>query len=447
MGITTFASCAQQPQRLLIPYKGSVFVQDGVGSKATTRCVYDKEREGHGAIDPHLSPDGNRVAFVADKELVCVDADQERGAIATLTSGARGLSDVTNGLADFIAQEEMHRSEGFWWCPDSRHIAFERCSEAHIPTFTIMHQGDMNEEAQETHKYPFAGKRNPEVSIGVLDSDDETRSVTWLDLGSPEDDIYVCRVQWLPDNSLAVQVQSRDQCKLELRRYTPLLGKSNYTVLLEETTDVWINLTNTLIAFSRPFQHEDEVYFVWQSERSAFSHLYLYKYASGSCNLVRCITQGDWIVEEVACVDVSNDLIFFHGTADSPLEKHLYYAPLMAGDPCTEPIRITESGGMNSVVMDKRGALVVDSRAPIRHFVLSRSRIGTPPKVTLLCARILNNGDGPASVEIDTVKQIFDAADFAEKRIEKVRQRAYSATANFFRGSRRHNAPRCPLPS
>ena len=91
---------------LLIPYKGSVFVQDGVGSKATTRCVYDKEREGHGAIDPHLSPDGNRVAFVADKELVCVDADQGRGAIATLTSGARGLSDVTNGLADFIAQRK-----------------------------------------------------------------------------------------------------------------------------------------------------------------------------------------------------------------------------------------------------------------------------------------------------------------------------------------------------
>ena len=34
----------------------------------------------------------------------------------------------TNGVADFLAQEEMDRYDGFWWSPDSTKIAFEGVS-------------------------------------------------------------------------------------------------------------------------------------------------------------------------------------------------------------------------------------------------------------------------------------------------------------------------------
>ena len=421
VGITSFASCAQNPNRFLIPYRGSIFVQDGVGEKAQARCVYDKATAdgGHGAIDPHISPDGKRVAFVIDKELVVVSAEQERGVVDTLTEGARGVQGVTNGLADFIAQEEMHRAEGFWWCGDSKHIAFERCSEAHIPTYTIMHQGNLCEEAQETHKYPFAGKANPSVSIGVLNSSDGARRVTWLDLG-PEKDTYVCRVQWLPDKSLAVQVQSRDQCTLQLRRYTPLDDANvGYTVLLEEKTDMWINLTDTLIAFPN-MMSKDECYFIWQSERTGYSHLYLYKFtgSSGACELIRAITKGNWIVEGVLCADVANQIVFFHGTLDSPLEKHVYYANIFSGDPCSEPVRVTDAGGMNGAIMDKRHAGVAHPRANSRAFVVTRSQLGVPPRVTLYRALISRDGS-ETSVAVVKVRDIFNAAEFDSARLEK----------------------------
>ena len=32
-------------------------------------------------------------------------------------------------MAEFIAQEEMDRSTGYWWAPDGRHIAFARVDE------------------------------------------------------------------------------------------------------------------------------------------------------------------------------------------------------------------------------------------------------------------------------------------------------------------------------
>ena len=40
---------------------------------------------------------------------------------------------MTNGLAEYIAQEEMGRHKGFWWSPDGKRLAFVRADSRHIP--------------------------------------------------------------------------------------------------------------------------------------------------------------------------------------------------------------------------------------------------------------------------------------------------------------------------
>ena len=54
----------------------------------------------------------------------------------------------------------------------------------------------------------------------------------WVEFG----DQYMARVAWFPDGSVGIQVESRDQLKLQLIRFDPRTGKS--TVLLEETSEV-----------------------------------------------------------------------------------------------------------------------------------------------------------------------------------------------------------------
>jgi dipeptidyl-peptidase 4 len=102
-------------------------------------------------LDAKLSPDGSLVAYVQDCELYCISTNVPAQA-RQLTFDARGHPNKTNGLAEFIAQEEMDRSDGFWWSDNSRFIAFTQVDESHIPPFHISHSGhnDPNQVIRET---------------------------------------------------------------------------------------------------------------------------------------------------------------------------------------------------------------------------------------------------------------------------------------------------------
>lgn len=123
---------------MLIPIANDLYVHDKNG----LRLVVDGSQQ-PAIIDPKLSPDGCYIAYVQDAELHCVPTEGAQGP-RRLTFDARGRPGITNGLAEFIAQEEMDRCEGFWWSNDSRFIAFTQVDESHIPSFYISHSGSTN---------------------------------------------------------------------------------------------------------------------------------------------------------------------------------------------------------------------------------------------------------------------------------------------------------------
>ncbi|MEZ4590091.1 MAG: DPP IV N-terminal domain-containing protein [Chloroflexota bacterium] len=157
--------------------------------------------------DPHFSPDGQWLAFVQDAELYVLPT--AGGEPQQITGGARGTG-KTNGLAEYIAQEELGRRRGYWWSPDSQKLAFVEVDETHIPVYRIVHQGKdaVGDGAQEDHRYPFVGMPNAKVRLGVVGRDGG--AVQWLDLGD-DDYIYLARVKWLPNGRLTAQILNREQ--------------------------------------------------------------------------------------------------------------------------------------------------------------------------------------------------------------------------------------------
>lgn len=213
-----------------------------------------------------LSPRGAHLSYARNGDLF----------ISTLESGVErrlttdGGDTVSNGLPEFIAQEEMHRFDGHWWSPDERMLAFTRVDTAPI---AVSHRhevlaGSINVIAQ---RYPFAGTANAEVRLALTDlGAGETR---WLDWRLADDD-YLARVGFGPDGALHVQTQSRDQKRLTLRRWID----GQWRDVLTEAAATWVNLHDDLkFAGNAP---------LWISERDGTARLYI---ANGEGD-VDCVT-------------------------------------------------------------------------------------------------------------------------------------------------------------
>ncbi len=347
-GIVRYAWAADR-DLILIPAQSGVYVKDGADSPA--RLVISTD-DGP-VLNPTLSPDGSMMAFVRDAEVYVVSV--KGGDPARITSGARGTG-KTHGLAEYIAQEEMHRLTGLWWSEDSRFIAFQEVDETHIPVYRIMHQGknETGPSAQEDHGYPFAGMENAYVRLGVAPV--EGGDPVWMDLGD-NPDIYLARVNWMPDGSLCAQLENREQTRLDLIRFDISTGRP--TTLLTESTDIWINLHDI-------FRPLDEGGFIWASERAGFNHLYLY---DGEGNLVRPLTGGDWQVDSLTGVDQKRGVIYFTATKDGPTERHLY--------------RVSIHGGDIEKLTPEPGAHLVSLNHGFEKFVDIFSDIHTPPTISL----------------------------------------------------------------
>jgi len=233
---------------------------------------------------------------------------------------------ASNGLAEFVAQEELDRLSGYWPAPSGELVAFEQVDESNIPIYPIVHQAKARLEVEE-HRYPFTGADNARVKLGLVRVQDGV--VRWLDL--PEGDGYIARVDWHPDGRLLVQWLARNWQRLELRAYDPTGAAS--TLLIEELQP-WINLHHDL----RVVEATGE--FTWSSERSGFRHLYLY---APDGRLIRQLTDGDWPAEATVALDAKRRQLYFIGWRDTPLERHLFRLSLDGG----EPERLTKEAGIH----------------------------------------------------------------------------------------------------
>lgn len=354
-GVTDYAWAKKAP-RLLIPLPDGIYVQDEHGRP---RRVIDGSVQ-----DPRLSPDGSQIAFVKDGDLWVLDVSG--GSARALTQGAKA-ADVTRGLAEFVAAEEMGRHEGFWWSPDGTMIAFAEVDERHIPVYRIMHQGkpQVGEGAQEDHRYPFAGAANALVRLAVVAV--ETGAVTWMDVAAggphPGSYEYLARVRWLPSGELLALLQDRHQLSQDWLRVDPRTGQGR--LLLHETSRVWLNLHDMFYALPADFTGAPGG-FIWAAEGRGFRHLQLYD-ADG--RPVRPLTEGGWMVETLARVDERDGVAYFTATEAGVTERHLYRVSLLEG----KPRRITTAPGVHQVKLDHG----------CRRFVDTVDTLARPPRVTL----------------------------------------------------------------
>ncbi len=121
----------------------------------------------HAAYDPRLSPDGAWISWVSAGALqVCRwDGTDHRIVVAA-------DADATWAVCDFIAAEELGRSRGYWWLPESEGLLVQRTDESPVP---VWHRSDPAHPDREPtpQRYPHAGAANARVELWRVDLDGE----------------------------------------------------------------------------------------------------------------------------------------------------------------------------------------------------------------------------------------------------------------------------------
>ncbi|CAB4655126.1 unannotated protein [freshwater metagenome] len=182
-----------------------------------------------GVFDVRLSPDGSHISYVRGADLCVADVVGNERVIAT-----EPIDTVTWGSAEFIAAEEMGRMRGYWWSPNSQHIAACRVDVADVPIWYIADPAHPERPAVE-HRYPAAGSVNATVSLHVLNIADFSR--TDVQLGGEWE--YLTSVSW-STGGLIAQTQTRDQRYVDVHLIDSATGTS--TVIYTDEDDAWVEI-------------------------------------------------------------------------------------------------------------------------------------------------------------------------------------------------------------
>ena len=224
---------------------------------------------------------------------------------------------ISNGIAEYIMQEEFRRFTGYWWRPALKNdtsrferILYLEVDETGVEWVFIARPGAEQTDI-DRYRYPRVGKPNASAIPKIVEfaAKGKKRPVQlslqppytvkelfpWME--------YIVRAGWLPDSkSVWLQLLDRTQKQTAVIRIPeelfvadgePLhtsansdISKSAIHVLYEEVSPYWINISDSFrflscsdsadvpsnIAVNKT--QSSVLEFIWSSERTGFRHLY-----------------------------------------------------------------------------------------------------------------------------------------------------------------------------
>ena len=287
---------------------------------------------------------------------------------------------------NIVCGQSVHRDEfgidgGIFFSPKGTYLAYYRMDQTMVKDYPIV-KWDTTPATVNLIKYPMAGGTSHEVTLCVFNP--RTGKSVAMHTGTPKDHYLTC-VTWSPDEKyIFIAILNRGQNHLTLNKYDAHSGMLLST-LFEENDNKYVHPTHPLT-----FIPGNNNRFLWWSERDGYQHLYLY---NTNGELIRQVTKGKWVVNEIAGIDKDNMNIIITASKESPLEKHIYSVNLDNGD----IKRIDKDAGMHNALVSEDGKYVFDSYSGpgIPRVACIRSTDGKYGKELLRAADPLENYERP----------------------------------------------------
>jgi len=181
-------------------------------------------------LDPHPDPTGAHIAYVADGALRVVAANGGSDRALAVPEA----ENVTYGLAEFVAAEEMFRTRGFWWSPDGQRLLVARVDTTPVGRWFIADPANPDRAPLKV-AYPAAGTANADVSVVLAGLDGSLTPVDWDRAALP----YLISVHWSRGGPALLRVCSRDQRTM---RVLSVADDGKTETVCEDTDPDWVNV-------------------------------------------------------------------------------------------------------------------------------------------------------------------------------------------------------------
>ena len=257
---------------------------------------------------------------------------------------------------NIVLGESVHRNEfgiegGLFWSPNKSRLAFYRMDQSMVVDYPLV-----NTKAREAElkpiKYPMAGMKSHEVTVGIWDTHRERLVYldTRRDTTVHEREMYLTNIAWSPDeNYIFIAKINREQNHMWLEQYDAVNG-TFMKVLFEEENPRYVEPCEPMIFTPRGDK------FLWFSMRDGYKHLYLYNLDG---TLAKQLTSGEYEVEGFIQFDKKGENIFVYANKNNLAGRDVYRVNLKKGTmECLTNYNAVE--GTHTVIINEAGTCMVD---------------------------------------------------------------------------------------
>jgi len=268
------------------------------------------------------SPDSTYIAFAREHDLYIMETDDPDSTEIRLTEDGERWYSYQSDHGDTTSTERLRARVN--WFEDSEKLYVKRQDWREVDELWVINNVESRPEL-ETYKYNMPGDENhyqDEILVFDIESREHVRLDTdkWPDqsLGGAyfnNGGIYTTETS---SDHMYILRRNRTWDEVDVVKANTNTGETE--VLWSEKSEPYFNVMNSFLGIIN-----DGEEFIWLSERTGWGQLYRY---DSEGNLQNRITEGHFMVTDVAAIDTTGQTVYFEGFGKeegrNPYHAHYY---------------------------------------------------------------------------------------------------------------------------